>query len=140
MALLPLIVLAAACSSPNSSTRAIEQAQNVVFAQQEAWNMGDIDGFMQGYWKNDSLCFIGKSGPSYGWLPTLNRYKQSYPNKAAMGQLAFTDLRFEPLGTQSLLCSGQWQLFRQADTLQGRFTLLFKQIEGRWVIVYDHSS
>lgn len=108
--------------------------------QQEAWNRGDIDAFMQGYWKSDSLRFIGKRGITFGWQPTLDNYKKSYPGAQAMGRLQFTNLTTEIVGDSSAYVIGKWELFRSTDTLGGHYSLLWKKMQGQWVIVADHTS
>lgn len=108
--------------------------------QSAAWNRGDIDAFMSGYWENDSLMFIGKSGVTYGWNNTLNNYKKSYPDKTAMGQLTFTLIKMERLSKKFYHVTGKWHLDRSIGNLEGHFTLLFKRINGHYVIVSDHSS
>jgi ketosteroid isomerase-like protein len=108
--------------------------------QTTAWNHGDIDGFMQGYWKNDSLMFIGKSGITYGWSNTLNNYKKSYPDTVAMGKLAFTIINAKKLSPEYFHITGKFHLQRSIGDLQGYFTLLFRKIKGRWVIIADHTS
>jgi ketosteroid isomerase-like protein len=113
---------------------------NVLSTQQTAWNNGDIDGFMQGYWKSDSLVFVGHSAPIYGWQPTLDRYKKNYPGKAAMGTLAFTILKVDVMDSNNAFVLGGWALKREKDAPGGFFTLWFKKIDGRWVIVCDHTS
>lgn len=118
-----------------------EQAIRRVMAEQEmAWNRADLEGFMQGYWKSDSLRFIGSRGLTYGWQPTLDNYKKSYPNAEAMGKLSFTILSVEVLSPQSAFVIGKWRLARAKDELSGHYTLLWKKIDGAWVIVADHSS
>ncbi len=109
-------------------------------AQQLAWNRGDLEGFMEGYWKSDSLRFIGKRGITFGWQPTLDNYKKSYPDTQAMGKLQFTNLTLELTGDSSAYVIGKWELFRTADTLNGHYSLLWKNIQGRWLIIADHSS
>lgn len=108
--------------------------------QQTAWNNGDIEGFMQGYWKSDSLMFIGKRGPTYGWQQTLDNYKKGYPDKAAMGKLTFRIDKVELLGKQDAFVMGAWGLEREKDKPGGYFTLWFKKIRGMWKIVCDHTS
>jgi ketosteroid isomerase-like protein len=108
--------------------------------QEEAWNTGDLEGFMHGYWENDSLRFIGKSGITFGWQHTLDNYKRGYPDLAAMGKLTFTILRVEGLSKRVAHVTGQWHLQRAQDAPHGYFTLLWRKIDGRWVIVADHSS
>ena len=108
--------------------------------QTEAWNRGDIEGFMGGYWKNDSLMFIGKSGITYGWQQTLDNYKKGYPDKTAMGELTFTLIEMKPLSKKYFSVVGKWHLKRTIGDLSGHYTLLLKKIKGKWVIVKDHSS
>jgi ketosteroid isomerase-like protein len=108
--------------------------------QQTAWSNGDIEGFMQGYWKSDSLMFIGKRGPAYGWQTTLDNYKKTYPDKAAMGKLTFRIDKVELLGKQDAFVMGAWSLAREKDKPGGYFTLWFRKIKGKWKIVCDHTS
>jgi ketosteroid isomerase-like protein len=108
--------------------------------QTAAWNRGDIDGFMNGYWQSDSLMFIGKSGITYGWQPTLSNYKRGYPDTASMGKLAFTILQVKRLAKDCFFIVGKWHLTRSIGDIDGHYTLLFKKIRGKWVIVADHSS
>lgn len=114
--------------------------RKVMDAQVTTWNDGNIDNFMKTYWQNDSLMFIGKSGITYGWQHTLDNYKKNYPDKAAMGQLTFKLLELKPLSSFYYFVVGQWHLQRSSDSLGGYFTLLFKKINGKWLIVADHSS
>jgi len=104
------------------------------------WNKGDIDGFMQGYWKSDSLMFVGNTAPVYGWKATLERYKKAYPDKAAMGMLTFTVLKVDLLDKVNAFMLGAWNLKREKDAPGGYFTLWFRKINGVWVIVADHTS
>ncbi len=119
-----------------------QQIMQVLSVQQTAWNDGNLDGFMAGYWKSDSLMFIGKKGVTKGWQPTLDNYKKSYPDKASMGTLQFDIISVEIISNKSAYVVGKWHLKREASKgdLEGHFTLLFKKIDSRWVIVSDHSS
>ena len=108
--------------------------------QNAAWNSGDIDGFMKGYWENDSLMFIGKSGVTYGWNNTLKNYKKGYPDTAAMGKLTFTLIQVKKLSKAYYHVTGKWFLKRSIGDIGGHYTLLFRKINGRWVIISDHSS
>ncbi len=112
----------------------------VLETQRIAWNNGDIDGFMQGYWKSDSLMFVGKDAPVYGWQKTLDRYKKTYPDKATMGKLTFTVLKVDLLDDTNAFMLGAWHLDREKDAPGGYFTLWFRKINGIWVIVVDHTS
>jgi len=114
--------------------------RQLLTTQNAAWNRGDIDGFMKGYWENDSLMFIGKSGVTYGWTNTLNNYKKGYPDTASMGKLTFTLLHLERLSKEYYHVTGKWFLKRSIGDVGGHFTLLFRKINGRWVIIADHSS
>lgn len=105
-----------------------------------AWNSGNIENFMHGYWQNDSLMFIGKSGVTYGWQKTLDNYKKGYPDTAAMGNLDFIILQVKKLSEDYSFVIGKWHLARTIGDLSGHFTLLFKKIKNNWVIVSDHSS
>ncbi len=120
--------------------KAENKIRKVLAEQQNCWNSGDIECFMQGYWKSDSLRFIGKSGINYGWQATLENYKKSYPDKAAMGQLKFDVLNIESMGKDHYLVTGKWKLVREADVPHGLFTLLWKRFDDEWKIIYDHSS
>ncbi len=122
---------------PEKDAKAIQEIMN---AQQAAWNFGDLNTFMKYYWKSDSLKFVGKRGLTYGWQSTLDNYVKSYPDKAAMGRLLFTNMAVEPLNETNAYVIGKWELFRIADTLSGHYSLLWKKMEGKWVIVADHSS
>jgi len=108
--------------------------------QTQAWNRGDLEAFMKGYWKNDSLCFIGKSGVTYGWQNTLNNYRRGYPDTAAMGKLKFDILSVKRLSPEYYHVIGKWMLQRSAGDLSGHYTLVFRKINGEWVIISDHSS
>ena len=114
--------------------------ENSLAAQQIFWNKGDIDAFMQYYWKSDSLLFLGKSGPTYGWENTLDNYKKGYPDKATMGSLDFKILKIEKLSKTTYQVVGKWHLSRMKDEVGGYFTLLWKKINGQWLIVQDHTS
>ena len=114
--------------------------RKVLADQEAAWNRADIEGFMEGYWNSDSLLFIGSRGVTRGWQPTLDSYKKGYPDAAAMGKLTFTVLSLQVLSPESAYIIGKWHLARSKDELGGHFTLLWKKIEGKWVIVADHTS
>lgn len=112
----------------------------VLQIQSAAWNQGNLESFMQGYWKSDSLAFVGKSAPTYGWQNTLDHYKKTYPDKAAMGQLTFNILKVQQLDATNAFVLGGWHLKREKDELGGYFTLWFRKIKGEWKIVVDHTS
>ena len=108
--------------------------------QSDCWNKTDIDCFMQGYWKSDSLMFIGSKGITYGWQATADRYAKSYPDATAMGKLKFDIMETKPIGADGYFVVGKFYLTRTIGDLEGYFTLVFRKIEGQWVIVADHTG
>ena len=108
--------------------------------QRMAWNTGDLNEFMETYWQSDSLMFIGKSGVTYGWQNTLNNYKKGYPDTAAMGKLDFNLLEVKKISDTYFFVVGKWHLTRSIGNIGGHFTLLFRKIKNKWVIIADHSS
>ena len=117
-----------------------QQVKDVLTAQVVAWNGGNIDAFMQGYAKTDSIMFIGSKGVTYGWDSTLAHYKRGYPNKAAMGVLSFNIIKVKQLSPEYFFVVGKFTLIRDRDTPTGYFDLLFQKINGKWFIVSDHTS
>ena len=107
--------------------------------QRQAWNRGDLNEYMQGYNQSDSLLFVGKSGPQYGWNNTLKNYKKSYPNKSAMGYLSFDIKEIKMIAADHAFVLGAWHLKRENDEPKGYFTLLVKKIKGQWKVIADHS-
>ena len=124
------------------STDALAESQirMVMEIQEKAWNRGDIPSYMQGYWNSDSLLFIGRRGPTYGWSKTLTNYLKSYPNKEKMGELSFTILKIELIGKTEAFVVGKWHLQRKEDAPHGYFSLFWRKIDDEWKIVADHSS
>lgn len=136
-----LSFLFACCSIAAFSQQPDEKAIRTVLADQEAaWNRGDIDAFMKGYWNSDSLLFIGAKGVTYGYSNTLRRYKTNYDSPAKMGKLKFDLLYFIRLSADCWMIVGKWDLTRDAGNIGGHYTLLFRKIKGEWVIVSDHTS
>jgi ketosteroid isomerase-like protein len=113
---------------------------NLLEKQRLAWNRGDIYGYMEGYWKSDSLMFVGKDGPKYGWKTTLENYKKNYPDEDAMGTLTFNIQQINIIDIKNAFVLGGWKLKREKDEPQGFFTLWLRRIKGEWKIVCDHTS
>lgn len=139
-----LLVFVVAFASTNAQKKFDQLTEgNVIRAvlahQVSDWNNFNIDGFMQGYWKSDSLLFIGAK-ITHGWDSTIGRYKKSYPNKEAMGILRFEILRLQFTSHDACLVTGKYFLQRKTDNPSGVFTLLFRKKNGKWVVVYDHTS
>jgi ketosteroid isomerase-like protein len=135
-----VIVFSLTTTHTQAQSKTEKKILAVLETQDQAWNRGDLVGFMETYWNNDSLMFIGKSGVTYGWNNTLKNYQRSYPDTAAMGKLKFTLIRMEKQSCKKYIVVGKWQLFRTAGNMQGHFTLLMRKIKGKWKIVADHSS
>lgn len=119
---------------------AVAQIRAVLRAQQDAWNRGDIDGFMNGYARSASTVFISEDTIRRGWQTVRDRYKQKYSNRAKMGTLMFSDLEITLLSSNSAVASGRWKLKRANDLPHGRFTLILKRLPEGWRIVHDHTS
>jgi hypothetical protein len=139
--ILAILNAATAQSNPAPAAGRDEQIiRNLIEEQRRAWNTGDKEKFMQTYWQSDSLMFVGKSGVTYGWQNTLNNYKKGYPDTAAMGKLNFDILEVKRLSVMYFFVVGRWHLTRSIGDVGGHFTLLFKKVKNKWVIVADHSS
>ena len=108
--------------------------------QDAAWNAGDVDGFMDGYWVSPELRFASGGTVTRGYQETLERYKQRYPNRDLMGQLSFDELEIVPLGADAAVVHGRWLLTRENDAPGGLFTLVFRRIDGSWKIISDTTT
>jgi beta-aspartyl-peptidase (threonine type) len=125
-------------SPPAFDERAI---QRVLDDQAAAWNRGDLDGFMDGYWRDEKLTFTSKDKVTHGWEATRQNYITRYKaNTQGMGKLSFTDLEIESLTPTVALVRGQYNLLRRADKDTGRFTLVFRKFAEGWKITSDHTS
>ena len=108
--------------------------------QENAWNSGDINSFMEGYIKSDELVFSGKSGPVYGWNETKNRYLKNYPDTQTMGQLKFTVNKIRSVSSDVAFLIGEYYLTRSTEDSYGYFTLFWKKINNKWLIISDHTT
>jgi ketosteroid isomerase-like protein len=129
-----LLVLAACRPDPGPAVRA------VLDRQAAAWNGGDLDGFMDGYWRSDQTRFASGGDVSVGWQTVLDRYRRRYRDRATMGTLIFSEIQVTPLARDSALAYGRWRLQRAHDAPSGLFTLIFRKTPDGWRIVYDHTS
>ncbi|HWY41081.1 MAG TPA: nuclear transport factor 2 family protein [Chthoniobacterales bacterium] len=119
---------------------AVSEIQNVLRAQQDAWNHGDIDTFMNGYWRSDKTVFVSGDDVTRGWQKVLDRYKSKYSDRAKMGTLTFSEIEITALSNDSAVALGSWKLNRANDQPHGRFTLIFRHFPDGWKIVHDHTS
>jgi hypothetical protein len=132
-----LLLLSISSSAQDKDKEAILK---ILDNQTKAWNRGDVDNFMVGYWNNDSLMYVGKGGITYGYTPTLENYKKKYGSKEKMGELTFNILHVKRLSPEYYQVVGKWHLKRTVGDVDGHYTLLFRKINGEWVIISDHSS
>jgi len=133
-------VAAIVSAVPTQSQNATAQIFSVLRAQQDAWNRGDIDGFMNGYARSASTVFVSEDTIRRGWETVRERYRKKYSDRAKMGTLAFSDLEIMLLSPDAGVVLGRWSLKRANDQPHGRFTLIFKRLPEGWRIVHDHTS
>lgn len=142
-ALLSLLFIFSTVSSAQSdreSARIKSDILAVMDAQMVAWNLGDIDDFMRGYWKSDKLIFASGDTITRGWQTTLDRYKKNYSSKEKMGALRFGDIEITVISKDAAVVLGSWSLVRASDNPKGKFTLIFRKTGDGWRIVHDHTS
>lgn len=133
-----LLLMLIVCQVPAQETQQI--IKDIMKKQESCWNKGDLDCFMNDYWKSDSLMFISKYKVYYGYEHTMKRYKTDYPDKEAMGHLSFEFIYMQPLSEISFYVVGKYHLKRTIGDREGHFTLLWRKINGKWLVVSDHSS
>lgn len=138
---LTVYLLLTAIISMAQTRRDTEQIYAIMNRQAGDWNKGNIDAFMKGYWESDSLMFVGKSGVTYGYKATYENYLKRYPDRAAMGTLKFDYINLTFPEPSVAFLVGRFYLTRpEKGDLSGYFTLLWRKIKGKWVIVCDHTS
>lgn len=135
---LTLVVATAVVHARPSGAEA--EVRAVLDAQVAAWNRGDLDGFMQGYWESSKTTFAGSSGILCGWQEVLERYRRNYPDRRSMGTLTFSHLEVTFLSPKAALVLGRWQLQRASDRPGGVFTLVLRRFPQGWRIIHDHTS
>lgn len=134
-----LLCLTLSCSQKQNNSNDIEQIKKILYDQQESWSNGDMEGFMSGYWKSDSLKFYSGAKLSKGWQKTLDNYKVRYPSKAHTGKLNFTLADITKINEDSYWVMGEYHLSREVGDAKGTFLIIFKRIDGEWKIVADSS-
>ncbi len=140
-ALLSIFVLLflSSCSQTASSESDLAAIRTILEEQQAAWSNHDLEGFMQGYWKSDSLTYYSRGKVSQGWQATLDKYKKGYPTPAETGNLKFKIAKIEEINKDAYWVMGEYHLTRQAGDTNGTFMIVFKRINGEWKIVADSS-
>jgi len=116
------------------------QIRSVFDAQVEAWNHGEIEHFMNGYWNSDQTTFVGASGIKKGWQAILDNYRHRYPDRAAMGTLTFSNLEVHLVDRRAAYALGEFKLHRQAGDVAGYFSLYLRKFSEGWRIVVDHTT
>ena len=134
------VVDASAMNSKQEEAKTIAAIRAVLDAQREAWNRGDIEGYMDGYDRADTTIFVSGDSVTRGWKTVLDRYKRNYDSREKMGTLSFSDLETRLLSKDSAVVVGRWHLQRAKDEPHGRFTLIFRKTREGWKIVHDHTS
>jgi ketosteroid isomerase-like protein len=114
--------------------------ESVLRGQEEAWNGGNLEAFMESYWKSDELSFSSGGKTTRGWTETLDRYRERYPTPEEMGRLTLSELEITPLGNSAALVLGQWRLAREREPASGSFSLVLRKFGDRWLIIHDHTS
>ncbi len=130
-----------AAGKASSKTRSIQQIRTVLTDQVAAWNRGDLEGFMKGYWNSPNLSFYSGSTITKGWQETLARYRKSYQaEEKEMGKLEFTNLQIELLGSENAFVRGNWHLTFSNRESGGTFTLILKRFKNGWKVIHDHTG
>ena len=135
-----ILVAALVCAEPEQPPNSVAEIQSVLSAQQNAWNRGDIDAFMNGYAQSASTVFVSEDEVRRGWETVRDRYRLKYSDRAKMGTLSFSDIEVTMLSPDAAVVLGLWRLKRANDEPHGRFTLIFKRLPEGWRIVHDHTS
>ena len=134
------VLVTAQTTSRTSAARTRAAISAVLDAQSAAWNRGDIDGYMDGYARLETIVFVSGDSVTHGWQTVRDRYRKSYDSREKMGTLTFSDLEFRPIDNSTVAVVGRWHLKRTSDEPHGRFTLIFKRTRQGWRIIHDHTS
>lgn len=135
-----ILMVALVCAESEQPPNSVAEIQSVLSAQQDAWNRGDIDAFMNGYAQSASTVFVSEDEVRRGWETVRDRYRIRYSDRAKMGTLSFSDIEVTMLSPDAAVVLGLWRLKRANDEPHGRFTLIFKRLPEGWRIVHDHTS
>ncbi|PYL11350.1 MAG: DUF4440 domain-containing protein [Verrucomicrobia bacterium] len=135
-----ILMAALVCAEPKQTPNSAAEIQSVLTAQQDAWNRGDIDAFMNGYARLASTVFVSEDEVRRGWETVRDRYRVKYSDRAKMGTLSFSEIEVTMLSSDAAVVLGRWKLKRAKDEPHGRFTLIFKRLPEGWRIVHDHTS
>jgi uncharacterized protein (TIGR02246 family) len=135
-----ILIVALVCGAPEQPSNSVAEIQSILTAQQDAWNRGDIDAFMNGYARSASTVFVSEDEVRRGWETVRDRYRVKYSDRAKMGTLTFSEIEVTTLSPDAAVVLGRWRLKRGNDEPHGRFTLIFRRLPEGWRIVQDHTS
>ena len=135
-----VLAVVVSLTAQTASAAPEDEIRALLKVQAEAWNRGDIEAFMETYWKSPRTAYLGSKGAIQGWRAVLERYRRTYPDRRAMGKTTFSDLEITMLSPDSALVLGHWQLDRDQDPLGGVFTLVVRKFPEGWRIIHDHTS
>lgn len=127
-------------ASVSFAQRTQKELATILDRQSKCWNNGDLLGFMDDYWKSDSLQFVTRNGVLNGWQTMLDYYRKAYPTVEKMGNLYFDLLSVNELDATHAYLIGRWRVQEKDSKKEGYFSLLFQKINKRWLIVVDHTS
>jgi uncharacterized protein (TIGR02246 family) len=131
---------ASSTTSTQQDAKTVEAVRALLDAQVLAWNRGDMEAFMNGYWRSSETVFVSGDIVTRGWQDMLDRYKKHYYSREKVGTLAFSDLEITVIGPDAAVAFGRWQFTVANDSPHGRFTLIFRRTPQGWRIVHDHTS
>jgi len=135
-----LLLVLSGCAVNDLSENDRKEITDTFMMTKDAWNAGDLEKFMEGYLNSEEIAFVGSAGPIYGYDATLKRYQTSYPDTTVMGKLDFDILKLYKIDRHSAILIGKFYLTRTIGDTWGYYTLVWQKINGKWVIITDHSS
>lgn len=135
-----LILVGIAQVGASAAADGTDAIRSLLAEQQNAWNRGDIDAFMNGYWRSEETVFVSGDSVTRGWQPVLEKYRKTYSDLDKMGTLTFSELDVRMLSGDAAVATGRWSLQRKADNPRGRFTLILRKMPEGWRIIHDHTS
>jgi uncharacterized protein (TIGR02246 family) len=135
-----ILIAAVVCGAPEQPQNSAAEIRSVLTSQQDAWNRGDIDAFMNGYARSASTVFVSQGEVSRGWETVRDRYRVKYPDRTKMGTLNFSEIEVTMVSPDAAVVLGRWRLKRTNDEPHGRFTLIFRRLPEGWRIVHDQTS
>jgi len=135
-----IFLIVSGCDTQELADTEISEITETFMMTKDAWNEGNLEKFMEGYHKSEDIVFVGSAGPIYGYDATLERYRTSYPDTTIMGKLDFEILKLYKVDKKTALLIGKYYLTRTIGNARGYYTLVWQKIDGKWVIIADHSS